>query len=132
MFDIFKKKEPISEEQKTVQDNQGLPNNTYIDIVISLTKNYEIDLTVWIDDKLENKPMSQVDYALLCSEFLNNINSDKTKSQIIDILSNQIKNSNNSRFINSIITLMLYADKNKEGGDNSFIRPSNVFAKYNQ
>lgn len=132
MFDIFKKKTIIKEEQKTVQDNQNLPNNTYIDIVISLTKNYEIDLTVWIDDKLENKPMSQIDYALLCSEFLNNINSDKTKSQIIEILSNQIKTTTNARFINSIITLMLYADKNKESGDNSFIRPSNVFAKYNQ
>lgn len=127
IFDIFKKNKSESIAQEPTKES-----NTYIDIVISLTKNYEIDLTLWIDDKLDNKPMSSIDYALLCSEFLNNINSKHTKAQIIDILSKQVKTSFNDKLISSIISLMNYADNIYLTKENSFIKPSTVFTKHIQ
>jgi hypothetical protein len=135
---FFKKPTPKldSNNKDSINDTGSIKNNddtnTYVDIVISLTKNLEVNLSLWIDDDINTKPMSYVDYALLCSEFFNNINTQQTKSKIIDILTNQIKTSKNNTFISSIITLMNYADTLNEDKDNYYIKPSSVFTKYTQ
>lgn len=122
-------KDPIN-EPITIKNNNDA--ETYVDVVISLTKNLEVNLSLWVDDDINTKPMSYVDYALLCSEFFNNINTQQTKSKIMDILTHQIKTPKNHTFISSIITLMNYADTFNADKDNYYIKPSSVFTKYTQ
>ena len=72
---------------------------TFVDIIVSLNKNYEISINVLLDDNTKNKSLSETEYALVCAEFLNIIMSGNIKIQILDIIINQIRTKNNTNFI---------------------------------
>lgn len=116
---------------KTKKKETSSVDNTYVDILISLNKNFEIDLSVFIDCDYKKTQLSLVDYTLLCSKFLN-FDSDKIKTQIIDILQYQIKTTQNELFIKGLISLL----KNNNGFskdnniDDLYIKPSQVFTKH--
>lgn len=105
-------------------------DDTYIDIIISLNKNHQIDFSLFLDDKTENLPMNMVDYSVLCSEFLNTVISSKMKNDALDILNSQIKTEKNETLINNIVSLIKILDKSTHKKSKQFIRPSEVFAKY--
>lgn len=105
-------------------------DDTYIDIIISLNKNHQIDFSLFLDDKTENLPMNVVDYSVLCSEFLNTVISSKMKNDALDILNSQIKTEKNETLINNIVSLIKILDKSTHKKSKQFIRPSEVFAKY--
>jgi hypothetical protein len=119
---------------KISEESQKQPkpkDETYIDIIISLNKNYQIDFSLFLDDKVDSLPMSMVDYSVLCSEFLDSVVSSKMKNDAVDILNSQIKTESNETLINNIVSLLKILDKssyNKKG--KQFIRPSEVFSKY--
>lgn len=108
-------------------DSDSQKEQTYIDIIISLNKDCQIDFSIFVDDKTTDLPMSEDEYAILCGSFFNAILSNKMKKDAIDILNNQIKNSNNSKIINNIVSLISIAT---EKTNNNFIKPTEVFAKY--
>lgn len=118
---LFSKKQP---EEKTSIDN------TYVDIIISLNKNFEVDLSLFIDCDYKKDKIDLVEYILICSKFLN-FDQDKLKKQIVDILNNQIKNQDNQLFINGLISVLNneYNAKNSDL-DNFYIKPSQVFTKH--
>lgn len=106
-------------------------DDTYIDIIISLNKNKQIDFSLFLDDKINYNDMSLIEYSALCGEFLHTIFSSKAKKDTIDILDNQIKNDNNSKLINNIISIIRYMDNPQTNiASNQFIKPSEVFARY--
>lgn len=114
------------------QEERPSKKDTYFDIIISLTKDKQIDFSLFLDDKIEDKDMTIFDYSSLCSEFLNAVLSNNLKKDGIDILNRQIKNKENEILIDSIITLMKIVQKKQETPSHkTFIKPSEVFAKYN-
>lgn len=123
---FWKSEKPIS-----LTENTQKIKETYIDIIISLTKDKQIDFSVFIDDKIDqNKNI--LDYSILCSEFLNLVLTNSLKKDTIDILNEQVKNNSNYELINNIISLLRVAPKKIETSSNkTFIKPSEVFAKYN-
>lgn len=110
---------------KSIKNNE----DTYVDILISLKNNYEMDIKLYLDDNAETKSINKVEYALVLSEFLNIILCGKIKNQIVDILINQIKNNANQDLINSILGFLLIMEK-EEGINTPLIKPSEVFARY--
>jgi hypothetical protein len=109
--------------------------DSYVDIIISLTKNGEIDLSVFIDTTNDLAKKSMFEYTQKCAEFLNIAASDKLKSQITGIVLDQIKNENNQILIENII--MFWALMDKESKDKkeikqnrTYIPPSEVFSRH--
>jgi len=116
LFDWFNKKK----ENETKSE-------TYVDIIISLNKNCEIDFSIFIDDNITKLGINENDYSILCGSFLNSILSNKMKKDSIEILNNQIKNNDNKKLITNIVSLITIVQENSK---NNFIKPSEVFAKY--
>lgn len=115
-------------EQKTTEES-------YLDVVISLNKNLEIDLSVFLKDDTSNIPMDFVDYSISCAKFIDAINSDRVRNQIISVLDAQIKTKKNTKLIDSIIIILDHLDKEKseisvENKQQLFIKPSQVFSRY--
>lgn len=108
--------------------------DSIMDVIVSLTKNYDIDVKLLFDDKTTNKPLSEIEYALVCAEFLNIIMSGKLQNQLLDIIINQIRNDNNSHLIDKILGFLVLIEKqNKDNEDKDstpMIKPSQVFSKY--
>jgi hypothetical protein len=116
---------------KSSKEKQEPNIETYVDIVISLNKNYEIDFSVLIDDRLDSIPISPEEYAALCGTFMNVSLSNKMKIDTVDILNNQIKNDQNKKLVDNIVALItLNNDKNIASNNNAYIKPSEVFAKH--
>jgi hypothetical protein len=105
-------------------------DNTYIDIIISLNKNLEIDLSVFLADDLSKINMDRASYILACAEFLNMVSSDHLKPQIISILDTQIRSKTNDQLIETILLLLEKTDKKNISINQMFIKPSQVFSKY--
>ena len=105
-------------------------DNSIIDVIISLNKNKEIDVSVFIDDSKYTEDI--VDYSEKCAEFFYIINSGKLKKQILDILINQIKKDNNQLLIDNIVTFWSLIEKQKTRPkfEKAFIYPSEVFTKH--
>lgn len=117
--------------KKEVENKLETPtssDNTFIDIIISLNKKLEVDLSLYIDCDYKKANIDLIDYILVCSKFLN-FDENKLKKQIIDILDSQIKNSDNKNFINGLVTVL---DKEITLCDdnNFYIKPSQVFIKH--
>ena len=130
--------------------NTGMPENTsnlkkeidniyhkdsYVDIIISLTKDGEIDLSVFIDSDNDLANKSMFEYTQKCAEFLNIVASDKLKPQITSIVLDQIKNKNNQILIENIIMFWALLDKKTKDKqeikqNRTYIPPSQVFSRY--
>lgn len=105
--------------------------DTMVDVIVSLNKKFEISIQLFLDDKLKDKNISQTEYSLVCAEFLNIIMSGKIKSQILDIIMNQIRNNDNKILVDSILGyISLMEDKIATTNNNAVIKPTQVFAKY--
>lgn len=105
--------------------------DTYIDIIISLTRKKQIDFSIYINDSINNVDMNTLDYALLCGEFLNTVIANKMKDDTIEILNKQIKTPSNELLINNIVSLIRILDRSPKKNNNEvFIKPSDVFRKY--
>lgn len=105
--------------------------DTMVDVIVSLNKKFEISIQLFLDDKLKDKNISQTEYSLVCAEFLNIIMSGKIKSQILDIIMNQIRNNDNKILVDSILGyIALMEDKITIANNNAVIKPTQVFAKY--
>lgn len=115
------------------QANTGKSNETksetYMDMIISLNKNYEIDFSIFLDDNITKLDVNENDYAIFCGAFLNAVLSNKMKKDSIEILTNQIKNNDNKKLITDIVSLITINQENNNK-HNTFIKPSEVFAKY--
>lgn len=108
---------------------------SYLDVIVSLNKNLEIDLSVFLNDDTSNAPMDLIDYSISCAKFIDAISSDRIKSQIVSILDSQIKTKKNTKLIDSIIIILDHLEKEKYEApeDNKkqlFIKPSQVFSRY--
>jgi hypothetical protein len=122
-FNLFKKSSPQNKIQQV--------ENTYVDIIISLNKDLEIDLSVFLDDNMKNINLDKINYALACAEFLNISMSDKLRSQIITIIDTQIKSNHNKELVDHILLLLEKMDSRYSIKNNKiFIKPSQVFSKY--
>lgn len=115
-------------KQKTTEES-------YLDVVISLNKNLEIDLSVFLQDDTSNIQMDFTDYSISCAKFIDAINSDRIKNQIVSILDTQIKTKKNTKLIDSIVIILDHLDKEKneipiEDRQQLFIKPSQVFSRY--
>lgn len=105
------------------------PSKNNIDILISLNNNFEIDMSVCVNNSLlllETGP-------LLVSEFLNIINSGKLKNQIIEMIADEIKNDyKNTEFMDKLSIYNNMIDQINNDNLNQhdiFIKPSSVFSK---
>jgi hypothetical protein len=114
---IARKKEESEKEQKS---------NNYIDILISLNKEYNIDLLIYLNDNPINTNMSELEYGVICSEFINNCFTSSIKQKILSIINEDIKNQDNE----NLIYIINMASKNKNL-DDTFIKPSQVFLTNN-
>ena len=76
--------------------------------------------------------MNEKEYSALCGKFINSTISANMQRDVIDILNNQIKNSDNKQLINNIVSLVITnATTTSLYKQNNFIKPSEVFSKYN-
>ncbi len=130
LFNFFSKSKDVSASKPLIDTN----SDTYIDSIICLNKNYEIDVKLFFDDNLKNKTISENEYALVCAEFLHIIMSGKLKNQLLDIIVNQIKNTKNQDLIDRILKLLIIMEEftsEEDDKDNTpLIKPSQVFSKY--
>lgn len=107
-------------------------DDSIIDVIISLNKRQEINVSLFIDDKNKDIDSDIVDYSEKCAEFLYIINSGKLKKQMSDILLNQIKKEDNQLLINNIMIFwsIIEKEKKKQKTKNTFICPTEVFTRY--
>jgi len=136
---LFSKNNPTKPYNKQTVLNKDLASNkdSFADVLISLNKNYEIEIQVFFDDILKNKNITEIEYALVVSEFFYIITSGKLEDQILDILVNQIKQPHNESLLNRIFNLhfLMKTSKDKDkpntiSNSAAVIKPSQVFAKY--
>lgn len=109
-------------------------SDTYLDILISLNKDMQIDLSVFVDCDYQKHNISLIDYIYMCSKIIN-FDSYKIKNQIIEILNEQIRNSDNEDFISKLVMVLKTQIQTQEYSSNkrdndSFIKPSQVFIKH--
>lgn len=114
--------------------NKDIPisqsSETFIDVIISLNKNLEVDIALYLDCDYQKSNIDLVNYILLCSKFLN-FDENKLKKQMIDILDNQIKNEDNKLLINGLVSVLKNDTLSTTNNmDNFFIQPSQVFIKH--
>lgn len=117
---------------KKQKNNPIRQDDTFIDIIVSLNQNYEISINVLLDDNYKDRSLPEMESALVYAEFLNIIMSGNVKTQILDIIINQIRNENNQSFIDNILGFLLLIDKKTEkiNNDSAIIKPSQVFSQY--
>jgi ribosomal protein S3AE len=95
-----------------------------------LNEKFEIDLVVYIKDTQHNS-LTEIEHAVVCSEFLNSSFTNKIKDQILEIINKQIKNEDNSSLIENICLVDQITHNTKDNSnDDVFIQPSQVFSKY--
>lgn len=130
LFNFFNKSKNNIESKPSIDLNP----DTYIDAIICLNKNYEIDVKLFFDDSLQNKTLSENEYALVCAEFLNIIMSGKLKNQLLDIIINQIRSTKNQDLIDKILKFLIVMEEStteeNDKDDLPLIKPSQVFSKY--
>ena len=105
------------------------PQETFIDVIISLNKNLEVDISLYLDCNYKKSNIDLVDYILICSKFLS-FDENKLKAQMIDILDNQIKNEGNKLFINNLVSILKNDTLLTNNKDHFYIQPSQVFIKH--
>jgi hypothetical protein len=120
--------------KKESKPQQSESSNTYLDILISLNKDMQIDLSVFIDCDYKKYNISLIDYIYMCSKIIN-FDSNKIKNQIIEILNDQIKNSDNEELISKLVFVLKTQIQSQESilpknNNDFFIKPSQVFMKH--
>lgn len=120
----------ISNITQTIQHKDSA-----VDIIISLTNNGEIDLSVYIDTDGDAAKKNMFDFTQRCAEFLNAASSPKLRTQIMSIILDQIRNKNNQIIVENIIMFWSLLDKEEQDkkeklNNKTYILPSQVFAKY--
>jgi hypothetical protein len=120
-------------------DNNDIENvhhkDSLVDIIVSLTKDGEIDLSVFIDAKKESTQKGMFEYAKKCAEFLNIATGEKIKPQITSIILDQIRNEDNQFFIENVIMFWALLDKETKDkkelrNSKTYIYPSQVFSRH--
>lgn len=134
LISFFSDKKKNSKTKNTTVDNIHHKDSA-VDIIISLTNNGEIDLSVYIDTENTAAKKNIFDFTQKCAEFLNVASSPKLRSQIMSIILDQIRNENNQIFIENIIMFWALLDKEEQDkkeklNNKTYILPSQVFAKY--
>ena len=126
-MNFFKK---IFSKTQPQQINKDVPE-TYVDVLLSLNKNFEVDLSLFIDCNYKKNNIDLIDYVIVCAKFLN-FDTNKMKQQMIEILNNQIKNSENELLINSLVSILKNENSldTESELDNFYIKPSQVFIKH--
>lgn len=126
---FWPKKQDIKEQNDLSTTTK---KSTYVDIIISLNTDKQIDFSLFVDDQIHSLPIDPIEYIGMCSDFLSVVLSDYTKKDAISILDQQIKNNNNKFFIESVIQLLKSKQKEDKttSKHTSFIKPSEVFARY--
>lgn len=119
-FEKQKQDEPIISPQST---------ETFIDVIISLNKNLEVDISLYLDCNYKKSNIDLAQYILICSKFLN-FDENKLKTQMIDILDNQIKNEENKLFITKLVSILKNDTLLTDNKDHFYIQPSQVFIKH--
>lgn len=128
-----KTKENINSRENITQTIQH--KDSSVDIIISLTNDGEIDLSVYIDTDNEAAKKNMFDFTQNCAKFLNIVSSPKLRPQIMSIILDQIRNDNNQILIENIVMFWALldkeeADKREKTNNKTYILPSQVFAKY--
>lgn len=121
--------------KKKIQTSKPENKDTLIDIYISLTKDYQIDLSMYIDDKSYLAKKNIFEFSQKCAEFLNIINNGKLTNQMTSIMLDQIRNEDNQILIENIIMFWALIDKEETNIKDAkeiknYILPSQVFPKY--
>lgn len=118
-------------------DNASIQHKgeNFVDVQISLNKNFDIDLVIYLKNLEEESLDNQFNYAMTCAEFFHILNSGKLKDQILDMLQKKIKNNDNKILVDSIITFISIIEKQQEKilekiSDKVVVKPSQVFTKY--
>lgn len=132
-FISFFSKNKADSKSSIVQNIQH--KDSAIDIIISLTNNGEIDLSVYIDTENDAAKKNMFDFTQRCAEFLNVASSAKLRAQIMSIILDQIRNENNQILVENIVMFWALLDKEEQDkkeklNNKTYILPSQVFAKY--
>jgi len=113
-FQFHKKTEPEKTEE----------TKNFMDIVVSLNKDYNIDVLVNIEDD-NYSPLSETEYAIIISEFLNSSFGKYINTSIKSVLNEEIKYDQNKNLIEKINIMMSYKENQAE--ESNYIKPSSVF-----
>lgn len=116
--------------QQSQKNDELFSTDNLFDIVISLNKNYEIDLTIFANTSIDTKDVS---ISQKCADFFYTVNSGTLKNHMIDILLKDVQeNFHDKKFIENIIILwtMLVRNTIINNKQQTLINPSEVFRKY--
>lgn len=116
--------------QQFQKNDELFSTNNLFDIVISLNKNYEIDLTIFANTNIDTK---DIGIAQKCADFFYTINNGTLKNPMIDILLKDVQeNFQDKKFIENIIILwtMLIRNTIINNKQRTLINPSEVFRKH--
>ncbi len=119
-----------SKTESKNEANTDTKSNNYVDVLLSLTEDFHIDLVIYINDKPnERVTLSEIEYGMVCAEFLNNCFTPSIKQKLLSVIDKDIKNKENETLIS--IVNMACSISSKPMDDDTFIRPSQVFATNN-
>lgn len=116
--------------QQSQKNDELFSTDNLFDIVISLNKNYEIDLTIFANTSIDTK---DIGISQKCADFFYTVNSGALKNHMIDILLKDVQeNFHDKKFIENIIILwtMLVRNTIINNKQQTLISPSEVFRKY--
>ena len=103
-----------------------------VSVNIGLTNDYQIDLSIILYDENELAKRNPHEFAQKSAEFLNIVNRGKLKKQILELLIHQISNKENESLVDNIVGYWTLVDQQeKKTKKKNFIKPSEVFARYN-
>lgn len=131
---FFSKNKPDTKARNSI--TQSIHHkDSVVDIIISLTNNGEVDLSVYIDTENDAAKKNMFDFTQRCAEFLNVASSTKLRAQIMSIILDQIRNENNQILVENIVMFWTLLDKEEQDkkeklNNKTYILPSQVFAKY--
>lgn len=123
-FITKKENDPNTKEQGSPDIETNNTEDTFVDIRISLNKNFTIAVKVDLQDHSYN-PLTTIEYAMSVSDFINRTLSVSTTDVVLSILDQQIKTKHNTSLINKIKALCFYSKDSYY--DDVFIKPSEVF-----
>lgn len=113
-------------ESEDKQENNVIKSNNYIDVLLSLTEDFHIDLIIYINDKPTKIHLSDLEYGMVCAEFINSCFTPSIKQKLLSIINKDIKGKDNENLIDIMNMACLVSTKPTE--DETFIKPTQVFA----
>lgn len=113
-------------ESENKQENNIIKSKNYIDVLLSLTEDFNIDLIIYIDDEPTKIRYSDLEYGMVCAEFISSCFTPSIKQKLLTLINEDIKNKDNENLISIINMACSVSTKHTE--DETFIRPTQVFA----